>query len=325
MATTPLENQSMSSEQAIPEDYRSYSTPSGVAGLPGDYQPLADRLLSCLTPRTPELQAAAAAVGLYAGLETRTDPATYRWEGLKRSGSKRLPSVLFQYTLSGRGAYKDASGVHPLPPGRAFLAVIPSAHVYYLPAGESWTFWWVIVHHPYAVQRLAAAVGGVGRLLSATAGSPVALAAAEVFEGATRGGFNDQYDREAAVFRYMLELERHFHERSVSATERDRLLADTRRYVLENLSRRVGTVELARRQGMTRSHFAHHFKHVTGRPPADYVTEVRLAQAARLLTTTEHGLKQLAESCGFADANHLCKSFRRRYHLSPGAYRKQGR
>lgn len=308
----------------IPDDYRAYALPASTP-IHVDYQPLRDRLRGSLAERSPELHAAAAAVGLYAGLETRTDPATYRWEGLKRSGSRRQPSVLFQYTLAGRGAFKDATGTHPVPQGRAFVAVIPSAHVYYLPAGETWTFFWVILHHPYAVQRLAAAVGGVGKLLSATPLSPVAMAAAELFEGAAGGGFGDPFDRDAAVFRFMLELERHFHERSVSATERDRLLADTRRYILERLKRRVDTTELAERQGMTRSHFAHHFKNATGRPPADYVTEVRLAEAARLLTTTDSTLTELAERCGFADANHLCKSFRRRYHLSPGAYRKQAR
>jgi AraC-like DNA-binding protein len=307
----------------LPDDYRAHGLPPDLGALHPDFRPLAARLARALSARTSDQQSAAAAAGLYAGIETRTDPAVYRWDGLRRSGSRRVPSVLFQYTLAGQGAYEDASGKHPVTPGRAFLAVIPSAHLYYLPAGKTWTFFWIIIHHPYAVERLARAVGGVGRLLSATPASPVVQSATDLAEAAARGGFSDPFDLESAVFRWMLELQRHFHERSVSATERDHLLGDTRRYVLEHLARRVDTAELARRQGMTRSHFAHHFKHATGRAPADYVTEVRLAEAARLLSTTDHTLKQLAQACGFADANHLCKAFRRKYHISPGVYRKQ--
>lgn len=285
---------------------------------------LHERLRDASTGRSAELQARSASVGLYCGLETRTDPNTYRWEGLKRTGSRRTPFILFQYTLDGRGAYKDAAGLQPITPGRAFLAVIPSDHVYYLPAGQSWTFFWVILHHSYVVERLKAAVGGVGRTLTAAPTSPVVLAAAELFDGACRGGFDDRFDLESAAFRWMLECERHFHERSVSASERDRLLTDVRRHVLEHLDRRVDVTELAKRYDMSRSHFSHHFKHTTGRPPADYVTEVRLSEAARLLTTGDATLKEIADACGFADANHLCKAFRRRYHLSPGTYRRQG-
>lgn len=285
---------------------------------------LLGRLRSTHAARTAELQARAASVGLYGGVETRTDPASYRWEGRKRSGSRRAPFVLFQYTLSGKGLYKDESGTHPVTPGRAFLAVIPSDHVYYLPAGETWTFFWVILNHPYVVQRLSASVGGTGRTLTAGPTSPLVLAALDLFDGTCRGGFDDRFDRESALFRFMLELERHVHERSVSVSERDQMLGDVRRHVLEHLDRRVDVTELADRYGMSRSHFSHHFRNITGRPPADYVTEVRLSEAARLLTSSEATLKELATKCGFADANHLCKAFRRRYHLSPGTYRRQG-
>lgn len=284
---------------------------------------LTKRLAEVVRKRSAETQALAAASGLYAGVETRTDPEAYRWEGRRRAGSRRTPFVLFQYTLGGKGIFKDATGTHPVTPGRAFVCIVPSDHVYYLPVGETWTFFWNICHHPYVVQRLAAAVGGVGRTLTAGPTAPVVLAALDLFDGTCRGGFDDRFGREAALFRFMLELERHIHERSVSVSERDQLLSDVRRHVLEHVGRRVDVTEVAERYGMSRSHFSHHFRNTTGRPPADYITEVRLGEAARLLTTSDVTLKELASRCGFADANHLCKAFRRRYHISPGAYRTQ--
>jgi AraC-like DNA-binding protein len=286
-------------------------------------QTLVDRLARAFSRRSAAQQAQAAAVGLFCGLETRSDPAKYWWDGRKRSTASR-PFVLLQYTLAGEGRYRDTAGLQTLGPGRAFLAVIPSAHVYYLPTGHTWQFFWNILHHPYAVQRLATAVGGVGRTMTLAPASPLVLAAAELFEGACRGGFDDQFDRESATFRLMLEAERHLHERTISATERDRLLSDVRRYVIEHLDRRVDVEELAGRSEMSRSHFSHHFKDVTGRSPGEYITEVRLSEAARLLSTGDLPLKLIAGRCGFADANHLCKSFRRRYRISPGMYRRQG-
>jgi transcriptional regulator GlxA family with amidase domain len=56
--------------------------------------------------------------------------------------------------------------------------------------------------------------------------------------------------------------------------------------------------------------------------PAHFTTEVRVQQAARMLIDTRAPLKQIADACGFADANHLCKVFRRFQHLSPASYRR---
>ena len=59
--------------------------------------------------------------------------------------------------------------------------------------------------------------------------------------------------------------------------------------------------------------------------PAAYILEVRLAEVRRLLRETSLPLKDIAGQTGFADANHLCKAFRRQFHMSPGGYRQQVR
>ena len=38
---------------------------------------------------------------------------------------------------------------------------------------------------------------------------------------------------------------------------------------------------------------------------------------------TDETLTTVADATGFADANHLCKAFKRRFHTSPGAFRRQ--
>jgi transcriptional regulator GlxA family with amidase domain len=53
------------------------------------------------------------------------------------------------------------------------------------------------------------------------------------------------------------------------------------------------------------------------------MVRVRLEEAARRLAQSGDTLSAVAAATGFADANHLCKVFRRHYGLSPGAYRGQ--
>ncbi|RYG86719.1 MAG: AraC family transcriptional regulator, partial [Alphaproteobacteria bacterium] len=104
---------------------------------------------------------------------------------------------------------------------------------------------------------------------------------------------------------------------------REQLLAETRRYVENHLTAPIGVPDLAKAKNMERSRYSHYFRAVTGETPARFMTQVRLEAAARRLAETDATLDTIAAETGFADANHLCKVFRRHYHLSPGIYRKQ--
>ena len=101
------------------------------------------------------------------------------------------------------------------------------------------------------------------------------------------------------------------------------MLGEVRRYTLRNLERSLEIGELAEQHGMSRSNYSHKFKSVTGFSPASYVQTVRLEEAAHRLMRSDLKLEAIALQTGFADANHFCKVFRRRFHLSPGEFRRQ--
>ncbi len=263
---------------------------------------------------------------LSGGLEVLAPGTPYRWDGLRRGIDAAHPFVVFQYTLAGWGAYAEGGATQRLTPGAAFAAVLPSAHVYHLPPDSpGWTFCWVMFNHPYVVGRvrdLKAEAGPVTEL--APDGVGVARLV-RLFEGACQGGFGDAWAQEAALFEFLWEYERHEHARRYAPPERERLLSEVRREVLECLDCAPDVARLARARGMSRSAFSHHFKAVTGLPPAHFVMQVRLEYAARRLRESAQTLEAIATEMGFANANHFGKVFRRHYHLSPGAFRRQMR
>jgi transcriptional regulator GlxA family with amidase domain len=63
------------------------------------------------------------------------------------------------------------------------------------------------------------------------------------------------------------------------------------------------------------------FKASTGRSPLQYVTELRVAQARRLLETTALTMEAVARQSGFTSAEHLARVFGKATGLSPRAYR----
>lgn len=70
---------------------------------------------------------------VYLGFEPRTVPSDYRWDGMHRGADPRHPKEVFQATLSGAGAFERDSHHWAGGPETAFLAIIPSRHLYYLP------------------------------------------------------------------------------------------------------------------------------------------------------------------------------------------------
>lgn len=271
---------------------------------------------------------------VHAGWETRTAADRYHWDGMRRGAHASHPYVVFQVTLDGCGTYQCGAaaaggGVHLVPPGRAFAALVPSEHCYFLaPETASWTFFWVLVRHPYVVARIAERQRGAPAMavLPVTAGDTLIERAVTLFEG----GFADCYEEELALFSFLVEFERRIATRpgaspGSGAEEADALREEARRLVLEDLARPVDVAGVARLRGMSRSRYSHHFKAVTGASPAHFMAGIRLQEVARRLVHTDLTLSQIALETGFADANHLCKAFRRRYHQSPGVFRRQMR
>jgi transcriptional regulator GlxA family with amidase domain len=210
--------------------------------------------------------------------------------------------------------------------GQAFLTVLPSEHVYYLPKESSeWSFYWFTLAHPYVVERLARLLEHQAPVFPVPAASHLHSLGLSLFERCCQQRFEDRFAEEGALFEWMLGLEQHMYELAHPRNRRDALMEELRRYTLENLKRSFGIEELARRHGLSRSHYSHAFRSATGMAPAGCVSGVRLGEVRRLLRESGSPLKDIAAATGFADANHLCKAFRRLYHISPGLYRKGAR
>lgn len=127
----------------------------------------------------------------------------------------------------------------------------------------------------------------------------------------------------------LLELRRAFlpHGHSVSNTlvhraERMSRLNRILEYVGERCQDVVRQPEVARFVGMSTSRFRAFFKETTGWGFSDYLRDLRLERAARLLRETTDSVASVAGQAGFADQSHLQRLFKAKYAVSPLAYRK---
>jgi AraC-like DNA-binding protein len=260
----------------------------------------------------------------FGSVETRTDPRSYYWDGMKRLGRRDAPLVFFQFTLAGWGHF-ELHGRPPqrVPPGTSFFAVVPSRHRYYLPEeSPGWTFGWIGIYHPYLVRRIAKQVAATGPLIQTPPASRIVANAMRLVRGAFQKDFRDRFDVELALFEFTMAYERLAQEMRHPEGERERLLDALRGRILASGRRWIGVDALAAEHGMNRTRFSHFFRDRTGTTPARFVAEVRIQEAARMLVTTRLPVRQIADDCGFADSAHFSKVFRRILHQSPAAYRR---
>lgn len=82
---------------------------------------------------------------------------------------------------------------------------------------------------------------------------------------------------------------------------------------------------LAQRAGLSARHFARVFHQEVGVPPAEYVEQVRVEAARRMLEQGHEPPKRVASLCGYADANGLRRAFMRQLGVTPADYRRMHR
>ena len=70
-------------------------------------------------------------------------------------------------------------------------------------------------------------------------------------------------------------------------------------------------------------HFIRSFKRSVGRPPHQYLTNIRMERARVLLKTTNLTITDVAFETGYQSSGHFASIFRRHYGMTPTAYRRE--
>ena len=92
-------------------------------------------------------------------------------------------------------------------------------------------------------------------------------------------------------------------------------------YIREHFAGRISVAELARASNLSVSALERRFRKHLGKTPHQFLTEVRLEQARRLLQQTDLAVGSIALEVGFADHSHFTRAFSRYYGYPPSKVR----
>lgn len=98
---------------------------------------------------------------------------------------------------------------------------------------------------------------------------------------------------------------------------------DICQYVIEHFDEPLSLPAMARRTHLSSAHFSRQFKKTTRRTYTQFLTEVRLGHACRLLVETDLPVVHIAFASGFRNLSNFNRRFLAAYRCSPRQYRNR--
>lgn len=95
------------------------------------------------------------------------------------------------------------------------------------------------------------------------------------------------------------------------------------RMLRDQCTEKITMNEVARNAGVSLRVLQHKFKNHLGHSPLTELHRARIAKVKTLLRETAFSLEEIAERCGYPNANYLCEHFKKMVEDTPGEYRRK--
>ncbi len=104
-----------------------------------------------------------------------------------------------------------------------------------------------------------------------------------------------------------------------------RIAGSAARYLTDNLAQPLSIQAVARYHSLGPAHFSVIFKRHHGKNPQSFLHAVRIDRAKALLAEGRLRIKEIAATCGYADAAHFCRRFKAVCRQTPRQFRLNAR
>ncbi len=99
-------------------------------------------------------------------------------------------------------------------------------------------------------------------------------------------------------------------------------IAQAKRLIQENFREALSLEQISSELGLSPTYFSSMFKKETGVTVTQYITNVRMEEAKRLLVKTNEPIGQIAEQVGYRDEKYFSRIFKSTVGLKAGEYRR---
>jgi AraC-like DNA-binding protein len=105
--------------------------------------------------------------------------------------------------------------------------------------------------------------------------------------------------------------------------EKRTVAEEARRYITENLDKKIGITDICKRVGCSKSTLLTTFKKEFGTTVNSFINDQRLRKAEGLLYEGKMSVAEVSCECGFSDQSYFSKVFATKMGCAPGDYRRR--
>ena len=109
---------------------------------------------------------------------------------------------------------------------------------------------------------------------------------------------------------------------AVDITHQD-LGAMAKNFIGHNFHKKITLNDICKYLACSKSTLVNNFRKTHGTTVTEYLTQIRLKEAEKLLNGSEHTLSEIASLCGFSDQSYFSKVFSAKMGCTPGDYRRR--
>lgn len=256
-------------------------------------------------------------------VEERDSP-TYHYEGRFRRSEKH---ICFQYTLSGKGVFKDAKGTHWVPPGYGFLWELgdPTTAYYYPPdAKVPWKYIFIKFEGDMPTKIVRGMVERYGHIFPLDMNSAVLrrLSSYSAYDGALIR--ITPYEGAAIIMDLLNTIGANMERRTFANAPVGRLVTRACTIFDTRFTENVRVNLVASELGVSHAHLTRVFKAELNCAPHRYLNKLRVFAACKLLKDSTLSCKEICSRAGEMTPQHFVRLFRKELNMTPGQFRKTG-
>lgn len=245
---------------------------------------------------------------------------------------------LLHFVLRGKGVYQRGDESHELGAGDAFLILPGETTRYMADEQDPWAYTWVAFDGTNVETLLQCCGLNTENVIHRSPDKARAEALcrrAVQFEDSFYDSsmnsleilgnfyllFSCMYQEQVPLQLLSLQTPPTMPEDAVFLSGQKLYFAQATEYLKHNFSYPVKTEQLALQIGVSRSYLYKTFINCCGKSIQEYLMDLRLAEAKRLLGSTRRSITDIAYSCGFTDSPSFCRHFKRVVGCTPLQYR----
>lgn len=224
----------------------------------------------------------------------------------------------------GRGRFETRqTGLVEVGPGAAF-ALLPGVWHRYQPDPQTgWVESWLEARGPLVTRLISKKIINAAQSVRANVLATEMEASLQRLHTHSReNGASHDPARSAAAYAVLAAWEQAGRIENAPPTRLSHSVGQLERILAERYTEAVNVRELSKKLGVAYSHLRRAFKQHTNYAPWQYVINLRMAHARRLLASTDATLDEAAAQLGFSSAFHLSATFKQVHGISPSAWRR---